>query len=199
MELSDKEFFNSIASEWDSRTHHDPIKVQDVLSYVHVTEGSSVLDVGCGTGALTPYLLELVCPSGQIVGLDYSENMLKIAKTKFPKETYPNIDFILGDIMTFSPTQEFDFVICYSSFPHFPDKEGSIRKMAKLLKKGGKLAILHSESREHINTMHRNMGENMENIELPDSDTLTGYMVAANLNVETIIDNDEKYAIVAVK
>jgi len=71
--------------------------------------------------------------------------MLRIAREKFPKQTYPNVDFVLADVMAFEADDLFDIVICYSSFPHFPDKESSIKKMAELLKPRGKLAICHSQ------------------------------------------------------
>jgi len=84
--------------------------------------GNHVLDVGCGTGVLIPYLLESIGPTGRVVGLDYSKNMLRIAREKFPKQTYPNVDFVLADVMAFEADDLFDIVICYSSFPTFLTK-----------------------------------------------------------------------------
>jgi len=199
MELNEKAFFDEVAPEWDNRNHHDPEKIMDILDTVGLKNGDSVLDVGCGTGVLVPYVLELIGTNGRIVGLDYSENMLRIAREKFPKESYPNVDFVFGGILTYEAYDKFDVVICYSSFPHFPDKAGSIKKMAKLLKPRGKLAICHSQGRNHINKMHKDMGGDMAKVELPSADIVSRFMAEANLNVQIAIDNDEKYVLVAVK
>jgi len=199
MELNQKTFFDEVAAEWDNRNHHDPEKIMNILNTVGFKDGASVLDVGCGTGVLVPYVLELIGTNGRIVGLDYSENMLLIAREKFPKGNYPNVDFVLGDILTYETDDKFAVVICYSSFPHFPDKAGSIKKMAKLLKPRGKLAICHSQGRNHINKMHKDMGGDMAKVELPSVDIVSQFMVEANLNVQIAIDDDEKYVLVAVK
>ena len=199
MELNQKTFFDEVAAEWDNRNHHDPEKIMDILNAVGFKDGASVLDVGCGTGVLVPYVLELIGTNGRIVGLDYSENMLLIAREKFPKGNYPNVDFVLGDILTYETDDKFAVVICYSSFPHFPDKAGSIKKMAKLLKPRGKLAICHSQGRNHINKMHKDMGGDMAKVELPSADVVGQLMVEAGLNVQIAIDDDEKYVLVAVK
>jgi demethylmenaquinone methyltransferase/2-methoxy-6-polyprenyl-1,4-benzoquinol methylase len=197
--FDDKEFFNKVASDWDHRANRDPEKVRHILSFVGITPGSAVLDVGCGTGGIEPYLLEQVGSTGHITGLDYSEKMLEKAREKFPKELYPNIDFVFSDILQFQTNEKFDFVICFTSFPHFPDKKDSIEKMASLLKSGGKLAICEVQSREKVNTMHRQMGEDMEKVELPPPEVILSYMAQAGLEAETVVDNEEEFVIVGKK
>lgn len=199
MDLNQKAFFDKVATEWDSKNHHYPRKIKDIMNILKPKPGDHVLDVGCGTGVLIPYLLESIGPTGRVVGLDYSKNMLRIAREKFPKQTYPNVDFVLADVMAFETDDLFDIVICYSSFPHFPDKESSIKKMAELLKPRGKLAICHSQGRNYINKMHKDMGGDMAKVELPSVDIVSQFMVEANLNVQIAIDDDEKYVLVAVK
>lgn len=66
-----------------------------------IPEGSKVLELGCGTGEL----LDAVKPSLG-VGVDFSEEMLKIARIK-----HPHLRFILADAAEFASTEKFDYII----------------------------------------------------------------------------------------
>ena len=50
--MSEKEFFNSIAEEWDKITKVNEEKINFLLSRIHIQEGDKVLDIGTGTGVL---------------------------------------------------------------------------------------------------------------------------------------------------
>ena len=50
-----------------------------------VKPGSKALDVCCGTGDWTLHLLEAVGPNGEVTGLDFSKNMLKIGEEKLKR------------------------------------------------------------------------------------------------------------------
>src|SRR5947208_13665013 len=54
--------------------------------------GESILDVGCGTGVNDVALAKLVGPAGKIVGIDNSEAMLALARSK---ATAPNVEYQL--------------------------------------------------------------------------------------------------------
>ncbi len=96
------------------------------------------MDVGCGTGVLVPYIIDKIGKSGNIVGLDFAEKMLEKAREKFPEKDFPNVSFVCQDIMECDFKKIFDFVICYSVFPHFFDKKQVVKKMASFLKPEGK-------------------------------------------------------------
>lgn len=50
---------------------------QDVLKLLDIDENSTVIDLGCGNGALTHKIAEMGC---KVIGIDGSEDMIKIAK-----------------------------------------------------------------------------------------------------------------------
>lgn len=77
-------------------------KIQDFSN--RSFKNASVLDVGCGSGDLVPYLRNLKI--GRYLGIDIYEPAIKIAKKK-----YPNENFIVGDLLK-KKFHRFDFVIC---------------------------------------------------------------------------------------
>src|ERR1051326_6177360 len=70
--------------------------------------GLSVLDIGCGTGAITAGVAKAVGPHGHVVGIDRDEALLKIARTEHAR--LPNIRFKLGDVTALTSCTQFDIV-----------------------------------------------------------------------------------------
>lgn len=85
----------------------------DVINLIDVKNGASVLDLRCGNGALTKTLSEKGMFS---IGLDGSEDLLKIAK-----ENYPDILFYKGDATDFELSQKVDVVFSNAVF-HWIEK-----------------------------------------------------------------------------
>ncbi|TYP58537.1 class I SAM-dependent DNA methyltransferase [Thermosediminibacter litoriperuensis] len=191
-----RRFFNDLAPEWDGKVNHSPEKIRFILKLTGIAPGFKILDVGCGTGVLIPYLIEKIGPSGEITGIDIAEKMLERAREKFQEALFPNVKFAHGDIMNFESPDKFDAIIFYSVFPHIEDKPKCIKKTASLLNPGGKLTICHSESREKINALHRSAGSPVFHHLLPPADAVASYMKQAGLEVIHSIDNDDVYAVI---
>lgn len=68
------------------------------LQKAGIKEGMTVIDMGCGVGAMTTHLAKLVGPSGKVYAVDASEEQLAIAKNKANSEGLTNIKFIQSDI-----------------------------------------------------------------------------------------------------
>jgi ubiquinone/menaquinone biosynthesis C-methylase UbiE len=98
-----KEYFNSIAPErrrWKKRRKYYNRSLEKYFSFF-IPEGSSVLEIGCGTGEL----LDAVKPS-RGVGIDFSEKMIELAKSEFP-----HLHFMVDDIEDLQYDEKFDYVI----------------------------------------------------------------------------------------
>jgi SAM-dependent methyltransferase len=63
------------------------------VEQLHLLPGSSVLDVGCGSGASAIPAAVIVGPSGRVVGVDLAERLLDIARAKSSKQKLQNIEF----------------------------------------------------------------------------------------------------------
>ncbi len=189
--MNDREFFNSLAEKWDSICHHDFKKIQNIVSLSGVKKNSKILDVGTGTGVLVPYLLESF--PQHITAIDVSENMIKVAKKKINDS---RVSFIVKDFFQLE-VQSFDYIFFYSVYPHFLDKEALFMHAKKLLKKDGKIVIAHSESKEKINSIHRQKEAVKDHMLL--SANITAEFMSKYFKVESTIDNDDMYYICASK
>ena len=88
----------------------------------NISENSSVLEIGCGTGDI----LASVKPA-RGVGIDLSEEMLKIAKQK-----YPEYDFVQMDAENMTLNEKFDYVIISDTLGYFEDIQKSFKELRKL-------------------------------------------------------------------
>lgn len=186
-----------MAEKWDSVCQHDMNKVKYIISLLNIRYGARILDVGTGTGVLIQLLAEQAGEQGEITAIDVSDRMLEVAQRK---HMYDNVSFVCGDVLEADlPNEYFDYVICYSVFPHFDDKEFAVKVLSKYIKQGGKLVICHSQSREAINNRHKSASEAVAEDILPQINVIRGYF--ENLGLETIIEinNDEMFVAAARK
>lgn len=186
-----REFFNSRAATWDEKVaEKDVRKLNDMAARLDISPGDSVLDVGTGTGVFVPFLLKKIGREGNLVCLDYSEAMLKIARAKGFKG---NIRYLCAEIENNQLDDEsFDAVVCYSVFPHFVNKPKALKEINRLLKKGGRLYICHTSSRQAINDIHRGTPEVCDHV-FPENDATRRMLIETGFEDVIISDGKEDY------
>lgn len=109
--------------------------------------GVSVLDVGCGTGAITPGIAKAVGPHGYVVGVDRDEVLLDLARAEHA--TVPNLGFESGDATTLRFRAQFDIVTAARTLQWIAEPALAISKMKDAAKPAGTLVILdynHTEN-----------------------------------------------------
>lgn len=142
------EFFDRMAPQWDAdMIRHDDI-IATILDNAGVKPGVRVLDVACGTGVLIPDYLAREVES--VTGVDISPEMIRIAREKFPQD---NVRFLCADVEN-APLEEYDVIMVYNAFPHFPEPEELIKSLVGHLAIGGTLTIAHGMSRAQIDHHH---------------------------------------------
>lgn len=99
-------------------------------------KNKNVLDLGCGTGRFT-FLLEEYSPA-RLVGIDISENMLKLADEK-AKKRKSIAEFIKGDIAEASSVvnDKYDFIFSSTTTHFIKDLNKLFKEVYKLLNNGG--------------------------------------------------------------
>jgi ubiquinone/menaquinone biosynthesis C-methylase UbiE len=104
--------------------------------------GSSVLDVGCGSGASAIPAAINVGPHGQVIGIDLAERLLAIARSKSVAQNLHNVEFQRADMTALGyPDASFDAVISVFSIFFVTDIVAELRELWRVLRPGGKLAI----------------------------------------------------------
>ena len=105
----------------------------------------SALDLGCGTGEMLKLILQKD-PHKELCGIDLSEEMLAVAKSKLPEQ----VKLLLGDseVLPF-PDNAFDVVYCNDSFHHYPAPQNVLREVNRVLKHGGIFMICNGSDGEN--------------------------------------------------
>jgi len=98
--------------------------------------GMSVLDVGCGTGAITAGIAAAVGPSGTVVGLDRDESLIAMARGG------ANLTFEVGDLLTLAAEPQFDMVTAARLIQWISEPGEAIHRMAAATKPGGRVVVL---------------------------------------------------------
>ncbi len=102
--------------------------------------GDVILDLGCGNGLLTLDLSRAVGPSGRIVALDASDDMLKSARDRCRGRD--NIAFVEATAQASGlPDASVDKVVSLQVFEYFDDLDGPLAELARVMKPGGRLVI----------------------------------------------------------
>ena len=110
-----------------------------LIELVGINKGDLVLDLACGTGAVTKEIQKRIHNSGYVVGVDTAITAIKIAKKWNGNKS--NLDFINIDAEKFSFSKKFDVVTCQYALFFFPNAQKALKNMRHSLKKSGKIGI----------------------------------------------------------
>jgi len=118
-------------------------KILEELKLIPLHPGMDVLDVGCGTGAVTRILAERVSP-GRVVGLDLSEERLSVARDLAKEQGVSNVEYVRADIRDLDPRDKtFDLAYSRFLFQYLPGKAGvqTLAAMKRLARPGGRVTV----------------------------------------------------------
>jgi demethylmenaquinone methyltransferase/2-methoxy-6-polyprenyl-1,4-benzoquinol methylase len=105
--------------------------------------GDSALDVCCGTGDLAVELRERVGPTGRVVGCDFSEQMLELAREKVDRLGLSDVEFEWADALELPyGDSSFDAVTVGFGVRNLADLPRGIAELTRVLRPGGRLVIL---------------------------------------------------------
>jgi demethylmenaquinone methyltransferase / 2-methoxy-6-polyprenyl-1,4-benzoquinol methylase len=112
--------------------------------------GDSALDVCCGTGDLALELTDRVTPGGHVVGCDFSEPMLDLAREKAASKGASGVRFEWADALQLPyDAGRFDAVTVGFGVRNLADLDRGLGEMRRVLKPGGRAVILEITQPTH--------------------------------------------------
>ena len=186
------EFFDRLAPGWDAELIRNDEVINLILDHAAVTQGKDILDVACGTGVLIPDYLKRNVAS--VTGIDISPKMAELARRKFPQES---VSILCGDVETVEFDRQFDCIVVFNAFPHFPDPARLIRILSEKLRDGGTLTVAHGMSREKIDAHHHGAASHVSNGLMPAEDLAA--IFRKHLQVTTVLSDERMYQVAGQK
>jgi demethylmenaquinone methyltransferase / 2-methoxy-6-polyprenyl-1,4-benzoquinol methylase len=140
--------FDRIAARYDllnslmtAGLHHD--WRQRAADRAELGAGDSALDVCCGTGDLALELSGRVGPGGRVIGCDFSEPMLDLAREKAAAKHASGVRFEWADALQLPYDGErFDAATVGFGVRNLADLDRGLREMTRVLRPGGRLVVL---------------------------------------------------------
>jgi SAM-dependent methyltransferase len=102
--------------------------------------GMSVLDVGCGTGAITAGIARVAGPEGHVLGVDRDGTLLAVARQEH--QDVQNLSFENGDALTLPFEDRFDIVTAARTLQWISQPDVAIMRMKKAARPGGRIVVL---------------------------------------------------------
>ena len=114
------------------------IITNDLYKEIKIQKGSNVLDIGCGSGALLPFLSDKVGNSGLVHGVDISNPLLELAKKYHCAKE--NITFLNADAQSYNfKSLNYDNVVSRFGVMFFADPMAAFKNIRSSMKNNGKL------------------------------------------------------------
>ena len=135
------EYFQRVAKQWDTlrSNYYDESVIVKTLEHSPITKTQTVVDVGTGTGFMAAGLAPL---ARQVIGVDFSDAMLAVARENMTKLGLTNVEFHQGTLEHL-PLDDVsaDVVVANMALHHAPDPVSALREMTRVCKPGGYLVI----------------------------------------------------------
>lgn len=180
--------------KWDSQLYENSHKFvsdygEDLLEFIPNDKSLNILDVGCGTGALTQ---KLSTKCRYVLGTDNSTEMIVRAKVQ-----YPDIDFKLLNVLSMDYKNEWDIVFSNAVFHWVMDHDLLLKNIANALKPSGKL-VCEFGAFGNIQSIEKGFSDVLNDFgyaytskfSFPKVDEFTGKLKENHFIIEEIYDYD---------
>jgi demethylmenaquinone methyltransferase/2-methoxy-6-polyprenyl-1,4-benzoquinol methylase len=192
-------FFDSrLSARWaaDSYGPKEQKNIDRLLRATGPLTGLRLLEPGCGTGRLTDVLAENVGPTGCIIAMDISPQMVAAARQRL--SCYDNVKIYLGAAEARARSLGyFDQIICHQVFPHFLDRAHALKSLSDTLNPYGLIVISHFHSVANVTDIRGRAGQAVSGKMLPGKDKMQDLCKECGLEIENWWNDQEMYLLSA--
>jgi SAM-dependent methyltransferase len=131
-------------ADWLERSERDEEEEPNVaLAVLNIARGSSVADIGAGSGFITERLAARVGPTGRVYANDVQPQMLQMLASRLARKNITNVTLVQGDIDDPKlPPASVDLEIMVDVYHEFSRPQAMLRKLRDALKPGGRMVLL---------------------------------------------------------
>lgn len=113
-----------------------------LLRSAGLAPGMKALDIGCGPGVVSCLMARMVGESGEVLGIDASEDLMGVAQAMGVEAGVNNLSFQKTDIYQLDlPSNSFDFAYSRLVFQHLANPQAALEKIFDAIKPGGTVCI----------------------------------------------------------
>jgi len=197
-------YFDALAADWDRKMILDEsrtAKLNAALDWLDIRPGDTVIDAGCGSGVLLPFLSARIGPHGRVIGIDLAPGMVRQAEIKSSSDR--RFLWKQGEIVAvlnaLGPSAA-DRIACFSAFPHFADKGRVLEAFYRALKPSGRFAVFHLMDSQELNRFHAGLVDTpVCHHMLPPAAEVAALAGDCGFAVLYARDGDGQYVVVAEK
>ena len=187
-------FFGPRAATWEDRFPDDEVAYASAVADLGVRAGQTALDVACGTGRALPHLRRAVDPSGRVIGLDLTPEMLAVAR-RYGRAA--DAGLVLADARRLPVrTGGVDAVFAAGLLPHLPRPAQGLAELARVVRPGGVLGLFQPSSRAAIAARH---GRPVRDTDLLARPTLRPLLDQTGWSLENYEDGPHRFLAIATR
>ena len=133
-----------LGADWLDRSERVTEEEPDMaLDAIMLVKGSTVADVGAGSGYMTVKMAKRVGPTGKVYANDIQPEMLALLRERLAKEKISNVETVLGTVDDPKlPPGAIDLILMVDVYHEFSEPQKMLRRMHEALKSGGRLVLL---------------------------------------------------------